>query len=177
MNYTESTESSRNDDDAVSPVIGVILMVAITVILAAVIGTFVLGLGEQVEQNARAGVNADVDNTDDNITITLTTLDNSDYVVIRSPITDFSNLDTPDYTGSIPGGASADDAIYLDTTGSTVTLSGDGTSFSGTVTIVAVIGEAPSSSLNNGAVFEPASGDTVPDSATQTTVQRVDFDF
>lgn len=37
------------DEDAVSPVIGVILMVAITVILAAVIGTFVLGLGEQVQ--------------------------------------------------------------------------------------------------------------------------------
>lgn len=36
------------DEDAVSPVIGVILMVAITVILAAVIGTFVLGLGDQV---------------------------------------------------------------------------------------------------------------------------------
>ena len=40
------------DDDAVSPVIGVILMVAITVILAAVIGTFVLGLGDQVQNNA-----------------------------------------------------------------------------------------------------------------------------
>jgi len=38
-----------DDDQAVSPVIGVILMVAITVILAAVIGTFVLGLGDQVE--------------------------------------------------------------------------------------------------------------------------------
>jgi len=37
-----------SDDRAVSPVIGVILMVAITVILAAVIGTFVLGLGDQV---------------------------------------------------------------------------------------------------------------------------------
>jgi flagellin-like protein len=37
---------------AVSPVIGVILMVAITVILAAVIGTFVLGLGDQVNNNA-----------------------------------------------------------------------------------------------------------------------------
>jgi flagellin-like protein len=36
------------DDGAVSPVIGVILMVAITVILAAVIGTFVLGLGDRV---------------------------------------------------------------------------------------------------------------------------------
>lgn len=40
------------DDDAVSPVIGVILMVAITVILAAVIGTFVLGLGDQVGNTA-----------------------------------------------------------------------------------------------------------------------------
>jgi flagellin-like protein len=38
------------DDDAVSPVIGVILMVAITVILAAVIGTFVLGLGDRVSE-------------------------------------------------------------------------------------------------------------------------------
>ncbi|MDZ7746553.1 MAG: type IV pilin N-terminal domain-containing protein [Halobacteriales archaeon] len=36
------------DDSAVSPVIGVILMVAITVILAAVIGTFVLGLGSNI---------------------------------------------------------------------------------------------------------------------------------
>lgn len=33
------------DETAVSPVIGVILMVAITVILSAVIGTFALGLG------------------------------------------------------------------------------------------------------------------------------------
>ena len=32
-------------EDAVSPVIGVILMVAITVILAAVIGAFVFGMG------------------------------------------------------------------------------------------------------------------------------------
>jgi flagellin-like protein len=36
------------DDRAVSPVIGVILMVAITVILAAVIGSFVLGLTDNV---------------------------------------------------------------------------------------------------------------------------------
>ena len=39
-----------DEDRAVSPVIGVILMVAITVILAAVIGTFVLGLGDRVSQ-------------------------------------------------------------------------------------------------------------------------------
>ncbi|WP_058367395.1 type IV pilin [Haloparvum sedimenti] len=40
------------EDRAVSPVIGVILMVAITVILAAVIGTFVLGLGDSVQQQS-----------------------------------------------------------------------------------------------------------------------------
>lgn len=38
----------KGDERAVSPVIGVILMVAITVILAAVIGTFVLDLGQSV---------------------------------------------------------------------------------------------------------------------------------
>ncbi len=41
------------EDDAVSPVIGVILMVAITVILAAVIATFVLGLGDQARRQRR----------------------------------------------------------------------------------------------------------------------------
>lgn len=40
------------DDRGVSPVIGVILMVAITVILAAVIGTFVLGLGDSLGDSA-----------------------------------------------------------------------------------------------------------------------------
>ncbi|MDS0258314.1 type IV pilin N-terminal domain-containing protein [Haloarcula sp. S1CR25-12] len=42
------------DDDAVSPVIGVILMVAITVILAAVIASFVLGLGDTQQTTPQA---------------------------------------------------------------------------------------------------------------------------
>ena len=53
---------------AVSPVIGVILMVAITVILAAVIGTFVLGLGESVQSTPQAKFA--FDNQNDNVTIT-----------------------------------------------------------------------------------------------------------
>jgi flagellin-like protein len=53
----------------VSPVIGVILMVAITVILAAVIGTFVLGLGDQVSESApQAQFTFDQNSTD--ITVT-----------------------------------------------------------------------------------------------------------
>ena len=43
-----------DDDRGVSPVIGVILMVAITVILAAVIGAFVLNLGGDLESTPQA---------------------------------------------------------------------------------------------------------------------------
>ncbi len=39
----------RENEEAVSPVIGVILMVAITVILAAVIAAFVFGMGSNVQ--------------------------------------------------------------------------------------------------------------------------------
>ena len=42
--------SFKKGEDAVSPVIGVILMVAITVILAAVIGAFVFGMGSGVQK-------------------------------------------------------------------------------------------------------------------------------
>ena len=48
--------SPTEEDRAVSPVIGVILMVAITVILAAVIGSFVLGIGGDVEASPQASL-------------------------------------------------------------------------------------------------------------------------
>ena len=54
------------EDRGVSPVIGVILMVAITVILAAVIASAVLGFGSNVQNNAQAGVTVD----DGNVTVT-----------------------------------------------------------------------------------------------------------
>jgi flagellin-like protein len=48
----------RRNEDAVSPVIGVILMVAITVILAAVIAAFVFGLGGQQVAAPTASITA-----------------------------------------------------------------------------------------------------------------------
>jgi flagellin-like protein len=61
------------DKDAVSPVIGVILMVAITVILAAVIGTFVLGLGENVQQTSpQASFSFEYSNSTSGDTLTIT---------------------------------------------------------------------------------------------------------
>jgi len=60
-----------DDDRAVSPVIGVILMVAITVILAAVIGTFVLGLGDQIQSTTpQASFGFDTQNDKADVVIT-----------------------------------------------------------------------------------------------------------
>jgi len=70
---SEQTSFARSDDRGVSPVIGVILMVAITVILAAVIGTFVLNLGGSVSQNAQAGVSIDSVNSS-YVDVTITSL-------------------------------------------------------------------------------------------------------
>ena len=57
------------DERAVSPVIGVILMVAITVILAAVIGAFVIGIGDDQETVPTASFDF-ADDGEDTLTIT-----------------------------------------------------------------------------------------------------------
>jgi len=59
------------EDRAVSPVIGVILMVAITVILAAVIGTFVIGLGDDLGGTApSASFDNNYDDTENTVEFT-----------------------------------------------------------------------------------------------------------
>jgi flagellin-like protein len=47
---------TRSSKDGVSPVIGVILMVAITVILAALVGSFVIELAGNTEAEPEAGI-------------------------------------------------------------------------------------------------------------------------
>jgi flagellin-like protein len=85
----ELNEFVSGDSRAVSPVIGVILMVAITVILAAVIGTFVLGLGDSVQQNAQAGVSfsqdtsSTTDSDDFAVTITVNSVQRADSIEYR----------------------------------------------------------------------------------------------
>ncbi len=59
----------RMDEKGVSPVIGVILMVAITVILAAVIASFVFGMGSSVKKTYNVAVTAQQQGT--NVIVTL----------------------------------------------------------------------------------------------------------
>jgi flagellin-like protein len=70
MLWNHEPRVERSDDRAVSPVIGVVLMVAITVILASVIGTFVLDMGRNAAQTApQASLSVSVDASTDNVTI------------------------------------------------------------------------------------------------------------
>jgi len=70
----------NEEERAVSPVIGVILMVAITVILAAVIAAFVLDIGPG-EADPGAAISHDQD--DNEVTVELQSLDGSaDAVVV-----------------------------------------------------------------------------------------------
>ncbi|RLG34564.1 type IV pilin [Methanosarcinales archaeon] len=88
----------REDEEAVSPVIGVILMVAITVILAAVIAAFVFGMGPP-EQKYNVAFSTSINDTGathtlpdnggaSNITVTSATVDGASKTpVANNPIT------------------------------------------------------------------------------------------
>lgn len=118
-----------NDDRAVSPVIGVILMVAITVILAAVIGTFVLGLGDQVQQTTpRVSVGFDTADNKNDVTITHESGDKVEAGSINISATTSFNSTAASTDGNVTQGTTAKwDKLSEGTTnsvsaGSTVTI-------------------------------------------------------
>ena len=114
------------EDRAVSPVIGVILMVAITVILAAVIGTFVLGLGDQVSESAPQA-QFTFDDTSSGVEVTHDGGDSidSDLLSFTGPTVDAGtdansdgdNTDWSDFAGSSTT-VSAGDTVTVDNAGS-----------------------------------------------------------
>ncbi|MCU4800079.1 type IV pilin N-terminal domain-containing protein [Halobacteria archaeon HArc-gm2] len=149
------------DDDAVSPVIGVILMVAITVILAAVIASFVLGLGDQAQQTTpQASFSFDYDaSANENLTITHDggdTIDPARLQVISSA--DFHPAPGND-TGS--HGGTQVGSYYLD---GQADASGGGAAWVGSdVTAGTSFGIVPESSLDSATVrivFVGESGDS-----------------
>jgi len=124
-----------DDDDAVSPVIGVILMVAITVILAAVIATFVLGLGDSLGNQApQASFSFDFseegsgDATDDIAEITHSGGDSLDRSNIQISIggTDVLTSDGSAYTGVAADGSGSTLPSDPVTAGSTYVVQEDG---------------------------------------------------
>jgi len=115
-----------SEERAVSPVIGVILMVAITVILAAVIASFVLGLGQQqdVAPTSTFEFNYDSDNSELTITATGgdTVLVEELYVRGNDALKD-ANQGQWNVDGPSDGGLEGDASTTID--GNSAVASGD----------------------------------------------------
>jgi len=130
-----------NDENrAVSPVIGVILMVAITVILAAVIAAFVMDLGGGLEEETQAGVTIE-GGSGDTYTATWVSEGNANDITVS----------TADDSGGCTIGGSASGTDTLSSPGGSVIVDCSGSSGSGTTdTITATAnGDAGSTVVTN----------------------------
>lgn len=121
-----------NDDDAVSPVIGVILMVAITVILAAVIASFVLGLGDTTQTTPTASFSFDYDSSGGSGGDVTITHDGGDpiqvselYIRGNSDVDTTLDGDDGRWNEEPDGSASGDDSEVVAGDTATVSTSGD----------------------------------------------------
>ena len=108
----------NEDERAVSPVIGVILMVAITVILAAVLAAFVLDLGDTSEP-VQASFGIDEDTTDGNLTVTVRDASRLDSVNV-------AGCDDEDGIFGDAGGPSVGNSVELDYDGGDIGECGSG---------------------------------------------------
>lgn len=110
------------DERAVSPVIGVILMVAITVILAAVIAAFVLDLGDSVGQEPQAGVDVSANSSNSSYAVvSVTSMGNSDGVAV---VGDDGNIISAEHSTGM-NVSNEDNQAYMNTSGATVEVVAD----------------------------------------------------
>ena len=94
-------QTTSSNQEGVSPVIGVILMVAITVILAAVIGTFVLGFADQLQQNPQAVVTFDEDTAAQTVDVRLSAVQAADSIWVESNDIDHDTSSNTNYSGGV----------------------------------------------------------------------------
>ncbi len=116
----QKIKAMLEEERGVSPVIGVILMVAITVILAAVIGTFVLGLGDSLQQAPQSQLDAEAVSGPD-VEITHNGGDSIEVGNLRVTLDDGTDTDTA--SGFVADDLSGGDSEFA--VGETLTIASD----------------------------------------------------
>ena len=94
----------RENEEAVSPVIGVILMVAITVILAAVIAAFVFGMSGNIQANKQVAATATATMDGGNKMISITYMGGQDAQLVKAinyTVDNGSTVDKGNITGCL----------------------------------------------------------------------------
>ncbi|NKE34221.1 type IV pilin [Natronococcus sp. JC468] len=140
-NQFTSNRRSSEDERAVSPVIGVVLMVAVTVVLSAVIAGFVMEMGDGMEESLEATGAASFDfGADEGVmTVSLVSEGNADDWEIVGDVTDPVN--------EIDGaGETATLACQTSNTAANETLESSET---GTVSVTASIDDGGSTVIGN----------------------------
>ena len=112
---SKANQAFKQADEAVSPVIGVILMVAITVVLAAVVFVLVSNLSDSGDQAPQMSFTKDPDSDGTGGTLTLISV--SEGGLLWSGFT----------LGGTATGCTIDDSTGSVTAGDTITCTGDGT--------------------------------------------------
>ena len=128
----------NEEERAVSPVIGVTLMMAITVILAAVIAAFVLDMGDSIDEEAQSAATMSFDGEDE-LSIELTSEGNADEWEIRGDVYEGTGEDDDvDFDSDTP------EELVLSGAGDTLSLDCSdeddyhlNTDDSGTITVIA----------------------------------------
>jgi flagellin-like protein len=143
-----------DDDSAVSPVIGVILMVAITVILAAVIASFVLGLGGNNEPAPQPTIDSSVNGTGNNITLDVTGGDDFSASDASLEVEVDGNSGSTDLSNVINGDVTAGTSIKIDVDNNNV-IGPDGTA-----TSVGFSGGDVSNGWSVEIIYDPADQDS-----------------
>lgn len=150
-------------DDAVAPVIAIVLMVAITVIVATIVSTFALTLAESERQQPVTGaVSMEVDSTNEEVNIHVTSMGNAEFIVLRGVHDSFQ-----------------DHEPHLNESGASLTLEYNSTDPSeghlyerGTISAVGVQGTVAEYETHN----DVQTVAIVP-VESQTTLNQVDYDF
>jgi archaeal flagellin N-terminal-like domain len=110
LHYTVDMFSIKNRaEDGVSPVVGVTLLIGVTVILAAVVGGFVLDLGNNVQENPQAGVSFSQDGT--NVSVQVVSMENADSLDVRLDETSQGSLGSVGDSLDVVGSSGADITI------------------------------------------------------------------
>jgi flagellin-like protein len=119
----------KQQSSGVSPVIGIILMVAVTVGLVALASTIVFDLGSNVNEPADVSANLEYDNESTEVTGEVIRNENAERIFLRFTDGDFNQSSPKDI---VTGGAGKTGTEVIGVKDSSV---------SGTVELVATVGE------------------------------------
>ena len=105
---TRETIMKEQLSRGVAPVIAVILMVAVTVILASVVAVFVLDVGGGLSEDAQAGIDFEQDVNEETVTVEVLSIGNAAYIEVRG---DVDEDDVPEWSDTL---SESGDSVVLE---------------------------------------------------------------